>query len=151
MATANNLFAGEHSKESLDSLDNKTLLEICKYTEDKAEELNKQLGILKYIILKRMITDNASMMQHGRLRCKIKYQPPKYENHKLHPLFEILDPDLLKDAYTPAHEELIQVAEKWDGRKLRALLKHGEAVAEIINNAKLPSAPSDIEIEVIEK
>ena len=36
----------------------------------------------------------------------------------IQPVKELLPPDVVAEAYTPAHEETIQVVDKWDERKL---------------------------------
>ena len=64
-----------------------------------------------------------------------------YDNGKLAALRELLPPEEIARAYTPAHEETRQVPESWDARVFRSWGKYGKDVAAIIERATIPGAP----------
>ena len=61
----------------------------------------------------------------------------EWDKSKLSQLREMFSPDELKDIYTPEHEEVVTIPEKWNMAKGRRLLKYGSEVSSIIDSARI--------------
>jgi len=64
-----------------------------------------------------------------------------YDASILARLREITDPTDLEDCYTPEHDEVRRVPERWDMARGRRLLKHSADHAAIIEDAKIFGSP----------
>jgi len=64
-----------------------------------------------------------------------------YDTSILAGLREITDPADLDDIYTPEHDEVRRMPEKWDMSRGRRLIKHSAAHAGIIEDAKIYGRP----------
>ena len=76
---------------------------------------------------------------HPTLSVKLESRHTGYDLSRIQALKELLPPDVIAEAYVPAHEETITVLDKWDARKLLGWPKRfGKKVAEVLEQAELP-------------
>lgn len=116
--------------------------------------IRRRITYLKYYLLKQMEDNGASILRHGNLQAKLKYNSTQYNPSKLHALREVLDETVLQGIYTAPISEWvwIETPEKWDGRGLRGLDKYGKQVQEILTDAKLPNPAIDVIVsKVVDK
>jgi len=135
---------------NIDYADDLTVLEYYLSQVEVCTKARYTVQYLEYYILKRMESRDASIARVGGIEAKIKYKPTQYNTSILYRLKEVLESSVVSDVYTPEHQETITVPEKWDGRKIRGLLKYGKAVQEIIDLATFPKQPSGIEVQRID-
>ena len=94
----------------------------------------------EYQIIAALDAQGATVMDHPRYHVEVS-RKTEWAKDKLYMLAEFVPPDALAKAFTPAHEETITVAEKWDVRKVLPLAKYGECAKAIIESARIEGAP----------
>ena len=116
----------------------KSTMLVDRYLElsDEIATLHGQRHRLEMEILARMEADGATEFVTERAVAKVE-SDWSYDPSRLHRLRELLAPEVLEEGYTPAHEETVQVPERWDGRKMRYWTKYGADVAAILDAARV--------------
>lgn len=117
----------------------KTDAELIQYLADNREYLQTLrdiIGITEMEITGRLENRNATVMRGENKEVEISSKVD-WDKSKLSQLREMFSPDELKDIYTPEHEEVVTVPEKWNMAKGRRLLKYGSEVSSIIDSARI--------------
>ena len=117
----------------------KTDAELIQYLADNREYLQTLrdiIGITEMEITSRLENRNATIMRGENKTVEISSKVD-WDKSKLSQLREMFSPDELKDIYTPEHEEVVTVPEKWNMAKGRRLLKYGSEVSSIIDSARI--------------
>ena len=117
----------------------KTDAELIQYLADNREYLQTLrdiIGITEMEITSRLENRNATIMRGEKKTVEISSKVD-WDKSKLSQLREMFSPDELKDIYTPEHEEVVTVPEKWNMAKGRRLLKYGSEVSSIIDSARI--------------
>ena len=143
----------ESTLDILTEMEDSAIIEYIYNLNTNIADKQKQSQQAQYILFKRMEANNASIIRHGNLEAKLKFKPVQYDKSILFGLQEVLDPTVFATVYTAPYEypEIIKVPENWDGRVIRGLGKFGKPVQDILERAKLPNPPVDIEISEVEK
>jgi len=106
-----------------------------------AEEAALAVGRLEQELLRRMRDNSATSIPSEAFVCEVSVRTD-YDQSRLTPLLEILNPTDLDVAYAPAHEESRMVGAKWDVRKVIALARrYGIEAQTIVEESKVPGAP----------
>ena len=117
----------------------KTDAELIEYLADNREYLQTLrdiIGITEMEITGRLENRNATIMRGENKTVEISSKT-EWDKSKLSQLREMFSPDELKDIYTPEHEEVVTVPEKWNMAKGKRLLKYGSEVSSIIDSARI--------------
>ena len=117
----------------------KTDAELIQYLADNREYLQTLrdiIGITEMEITSRLENRNATIMRGENKTVEISSKT-EWDKSKLSQLREMFSPDELKDIYTPEHEEVVTIPEKWNMAKGRRLLKYGSEVSSIIDSARI--------------
>ena len=86
---------------------------------------------------KRMRERGATAIPHESLDVRLDAGTPSLDPSIIMMAHEFLPPEIIDEAYTPAHEETVRVADRWDGRKVATWSKYGTEVAAIVKRAKV--------------
>ena len=103
-------------------------------------DLDNEIRKLEYEITREMETIGARELPHKLYDVQLKLSRTQFDSISLKPLLENeLIADELHDskAYVPAHEEIKQIPEKWDGTQLKKFTKYGGEIAETIGKATM--------------
>lgn len=104
---------------------------------------------MRFVLQQRLEARGATELPHPGLVVKLEYPSPSYDVGKLAALREHLPEELLIEskAWTPEHLETNLVPERYDARVFRTFgKKYGDAVAQIIESAKLPGGPARLRV-----
>ncbi len=126
--------------EKLEGMDTNRLVEDWDdYTKNIAS-MREMLAMIEMEITKRMRADSATAVAHDDFTVELA-GTPKYDESKLYAVLEYIpQADLVKaGAYTPAHEETVQVPEKFNATKLKPFGKFGSDIRDIIQGARWES------------
>jgi len=117
------------------------LIDQIKDVEDKLKNLGEAHYLLYRQIIEEMEKDGATI---ARSETHVAKLTPKvtYDHTVLAKLREITHPEDLDGVYTPEHEEVRKVPEKWNMTKGRKLLKLGNEHQAIIDDAKIFGNPT---------
>jgi len=117
------------------------LIDQIKDVEDKLQNLGEAHYLLYRQIIEEMEKDGATIARSENHVAKLT---PKvsYDSTILAKLREITDPEDLDGVYTPEHEEVRKVPEKWNMTKGRTLVKFGNEHSAIIEDAKIFGNPT---------
>ena len=97
-------------------------------------------GRLEQEMLQRMEARGATAIPSDEYVCELVVRNT-YDQARFRPFLEILSERELQGVFTPAHEETVEVVDKWNTQKLVALAKrYGAEALRIIEQAKLPGA-----------
>ena len=130
-----------------DNMEDTDLVEMVWAAMLAEREWREKRSRLEMELTHRMESRGAKEIFHAALTCVLETPSPAYDTSKLRLLAELLGPDVLKTVCVPEHEDLVTIAEKWDGRVLRTLgRKYGNDVSEIIEGAKVPGGPARLKI-----
>lgn len=128
--------------ESGVSLTDHELAEAVVNTKETIARLRRALVVLESTIQQRIEATGGRELMDDQYRMALEPGTPSYDYGLLRALLEagIPQPDLDK-AFAPAHDETVQVADRWNGTQLNSLEKRfGGHVAEIIQRARIPGA-----------
>jgi hypothetical protein len=92
---------------------------------------------MEYEIITRMQEDGATMLDHPMQDVELKVDTI-YDRDKLHPLRELVPPEIVAKGFFPEHEETVTVKERWDMRRILTWRKYGKAAKDIIEAASRP-------------
>ena len=129
-------------REKIEGMDMARLVEDwADYTKTIAS-MREMLAMIEMEITKRMRADGATAVAHDDFTVELA-GTPKYDESKLYAVLEYIPrADLIEaGAYTPAHEETVQVPEKFNATKLKPFGKFGADIREVIEDARWISNP----------
>lgn len=106
------------------------------------EHLDQDIYACDQELLRRMRERGATELPLDGATVRLVRASPTYDLGLLTALKETLTAEWLNKVWTPAHEEMIQVAEKWNGTQLRSAEKLGGEVAAVIQQARIPGRES---------
>lgn len=109
--------------------------------QERIVSIRENLQRTERMIIERMEAEGATVLDIPGHDVTLK-RTTQYDRTMLYPLAELVPPEALAKAFTPAHEETVHFPDKWDMRKVLALAKYGDAVKALINRASFPGAPS---------
>jgi len=89
---------------------------------------------------RRMLERRATAIDHPTIECKLEHKPT-YDYGLLVALKEEVSDEILFTGYTPAHEEIITVPEKWDMRVVKTWRKYGSNIGAILDMAIIFGQP----------
>ena len=113
------------------------LLETYAETVKWLQETKDYLGRLEQEIWRRMEERQATAIPDRTWTCEAKTRNT-YPAMSLAPLKEVFDTTDLADCYTPAHQEVVDVPEKWDVRQVVPLARrYGAQALAIVERAKV--------------
>jgi len=136
----------EELKKRLEYLNDEELIVEFVRVMEEFKQVRDHLDYLRMILTQRMEATGATVMR-GTLHNIIGTIRSDYDYSILAKLREYLDPDELEGMYTPAHDEMIQVEEKWNMTQTKKLLKLGDPYSGIINDAKMTVGRMTIKAE----
>lgn len=118
-------------------VDTDILLNIWEDRNAQIDILMREKGHVEMEISRRMHDDDATVLRHDQLECKLG--TASYDPGRLKALAELVPPAEFARAYTAAHTETktVDVAEKFDMRIITAWGKLGKRVATAIKDAEL--------------
>ena len=115
------------------------------------DSTRRDLGRIEMVLTQRMNDAEANQVPATDYVIERKVTR-SYDVNRLAVLREILDPQILSEGYTPAHEETVYVDEKYDGRKLNSWEKNfGGQVRTIIEGARVETPARTLKITPREK
>lgn len=130
-----------------DQMDNIELATFIYIKQQRAAETREEADRASQALLRRMEAVGARAVDHPGLEVALVQPSPKFDVSILATLGELLEPETIAKARTPAHEITTTVPEAWDGRVLQHWPKrYGAAVAAIIEEAKMPGGPPRLKI-----
>ena len=135
----------EH-QERLINMNDEELIEEFAHVAAVSDEFRVQIGFMRMLITQRMENNNATVMR-GSEHNVVGTTKTEYDYSILASLREYLDPEELKGMYTPEHDEVVRVPEKWNMTRAKKLLKLGAPYSEIINDAKMTVGRMSIKLE----
>ena len=119
-----------------ENLNDEDLVEEFARVVQEFEQIRDQLGIIRMLLTQRMEGTGATVMR-GTLHNVVGTVKSDYDYSILARLREFLDPDELEGMYTPEHDEVTRVGEKWNMTQTKKLLKLGEPFSTIIEDARV--------------
>lgn len=120
-----------------------TLDEVVAELVDIRERL-KAMQEAEYLLSRQIVEameDDGSERMRTEAGIVTVTKAVSYDASILARLREITDPADLEGIYTPEHDEVRRVPEKWDMARGRRLLKHSADHAAIIEDAKIYGSP----------
>ena len=120
-----------------------TLDEVVAELVDIRERL-KAMQEAEYLLSRQIIEameDDGSERMRTEAGIVTISKSVSYDTSILAKLREITDPTDLEDCYTPEHDEVRRVPEKWDMARGRKLIRHSGDHAAIIEDAKIFGSP----------
>ena len=128
------------SRWMIDGSDESLLLAYSDLTVSIAAQQNIA-GHYEQELLRRMAERGATSIPSTEFVCEVK-QTDTYSQPGFTPLREILSGMDLDTCFVPAHTERIQVADKWNTVKVKALARrYGDEALAIVERARIPGAP----------
>ena len=115
---------------------------------DAAEREQREMKLrVEWEIQRRMEERGARELPHPDLICALVPGKTEYDNSRLAKLREMLPPEVTALGFTPEHAETKTLPDKWDGRVVAGWgRKYGDDVAEVIEQAKVPSQRAKLRI-----
>ncbi len=100
------------------------------------EQLQKRQNEIQMALYDQMVRDNATMIPHPTYTVELK-QTLAYDPSKLAALHELVDPAELESsgAFIPAHQDTVDVPEKWNMTKVKPFTKYGGEVKATIEGS----------------
>ena len=129
--------AAKDRTSDLEKIDNEALVHTWVGLDMVIRTSADKRGRIEHELTRRLEADDATVLAHPTHTVAITPGKPTWDYSRLAALRELLPESEIAKAYTPAHEQLISVPERWDGTKLRTLRKFGREVAEAIDRARL--------------
>ena len=123
-----------------DALPDKALLVMYDQQRETVKNYEQVVGHLEQEILRRMESRAATAIPSEEFVCEavIRYQ---YDQPSFGPLKELFNESDLGTCFIPAHQETVEVLDKWTTQKVLALAKrYGQEAIEIVEKARLPAA-----------
>jgi len=138
----------DERKEFIDNLKTDRLIDFGMERQEQAKDVYDDASYAKFILLKRMLADGASILPHPDIECKGKKENTSWDYGKLALVRELLHPnDIENGFYTPEHEETIVIPEKYDMRIGRGYLKYGGEIKERLEAATIEGKIKEVTLK----
>ncbi len=125
--------------EDLTRHNDEDLASLIVVLEEGVGEIQRQVHNAKQEMMRRLRDRGATEFPHPDITCKIAQASPTYDLSRLAFLKELLPPEIIEETFTAAHEEIIQVPDKWDMRKTKGWGKrYGDDVQDVLDSARIP-------------
>lgn len=106
------------------------------------EQLQAKNGRIEQELMRRMSERQARSIPSEEFICELTVKDT-YDQTSYGPLKEIFNEVDLETCYTPAHEETVQVPDRWQTVRVKALARrYGAEAQEVVDRARIPGAPS---------
>jgi hypothetical protein len=116
-------------------LEDATLIDAWRANVKATEEQARERHIMEAELMRRMQERGATEIVTEEATCVIDFGV-EVDYNKLKPLLELESEERLKDCYFPAHKATVEVPEKWNMTKTKALGKVGGETARHIGEAQ---------------
>jgi hypothetical protein len=117
------------------------LADDIKHWDDVIATLQRERGEKEMELTRRLQERGATRLDHPTLEVQLVTPSPTYDWNTLRRLAAVVPPEELAKGFTPAHQEVVMIPDKWNLTKIKPLIKYGNAVVEIINAAMIPGTP----------
>lgn len=108
---------------------------------DQKESIASELGRIEQEMHRRMNERQATAIHSEEFICG-KETKDSYSQPAFTPLKEIFYTEDLESCLIWAHEETVQVPDRWETTKVKALAKrYGKEALDIVERARIPGAP----------
>jgi hypothetical protein len=126
--------------EKLEGMDMDRLVDDWDDYTNTLASMREMLAMIEMEITKRMRADDATAVPHDDFTVELAGKA-EYDYSKLYTVLEYIPrADLIKaGAYTPAHEETVDVPDKFNATKLKPFGKFGADIRDIIQGARWES------------
>ncbi|KKN78130.1 hypothetical protein LCGC14_0353570 [marine sediment metagenome] len=103
--------------------------------------MQKRQNEIQMILYDQMVRDDATMIPHPTYTVELK-KTLAYDPSKLNALRELVDPAELESsgAFIPAHQDTVDVPDKWNMTKVKPFSKYGGDVKATIEDSAYVSA-----------
>lgn len=116
---------------------NEELVNAWATIQEAQEELAKNKYEIELEITRRMTMDGATVLDHPTHDVTLT-TTLQYDRNNLHPLRELVPPDVVAKGYTPEHEVMRTVPESWNMTKVKTWKRYGTDARRIIEEAAFP-------------
>ena len=100
--------------------------------------LGEQRQRIQQELERRMLEREATEILHPSIECRLEKGTPTWDYGKLAKLRELLPPEVIDTAWSAAHQETVDVPEKWNMVKAKTFAKYGGEIADVIAKATIP-------------
>lgn len=123
-----------------DYSDEALLNRYANYLESK-EFITSELGHIEQEMLRRMTERKATAISSNMYDCLLEVKD-MFSQPAFSPLKEIFQEADLVKCFTPAHEETVQIPDKWLTQQVKAAARrYGAEALDIVARARIPGAP----------
>ena len=122
--------------EEISAMNDEELVATYTLKKSELEGLKTEFGYIEMLITQRLEERGASVMRGEKFNIE-STQKIEYDKNVLAFLREHFSADELSFCYTPEHQKTVNVEESWNMTKTKALAKHGDEIAGIINDARM--------------
>ena len=121
----------------LEALTEMALLDTLAQQMDMAAWVARQIDVTKMEVERRMRDKGATMLAHPSFTEIALKSRAEYDQRCFDILEGLLTPEQLAKVRVPAHEEVVQVAARWNTTSVKALAKLGGEVKAVIEGARI--------------
>ncbi len=111
------------------------------YCQAVRQQLAEEQHAIEVTLRQRMMDDMATVLADGEYEATLKYPAPGQDYGLLKPVLELVPEDVRAKGFTAAHEEVVQVGDRWDMRQVGTWGKYGAEAAAILEAAKIAGDP----------
>ena len=132
-------------QQKLEGMESRMLIDFGCTIQDEIDIKQKTYKIVKMILHKRMVKDNATAIHHPNIECKGKFSATTYLPHQLTRLKEhFSEEELIEQGFTPSEKRMVDFDEKWDMRKINGMKSFGDKTKAIIESATVKGDMVDV-------
>jgi hypothetical protein len=118
-------------------MDTEALVEAYAITTDALVVTRETQLAMEYEIISRMQDDGATILDHPSYNVTLAVKT-EYIREELHPLRELVSPEIVAKGFNAEHEETVMIQERWDMRQVLTWRKYGQKAKDIIEAASRP-------------
>ena len=123
------------------SLSDHTLAEAIVAAQEALADLQRSIDEMRADVQRRITDAGGTMLDNDQFLIELKPGPVSLDVGIIIAVKEQLSAENLAKCYTPAHQETIDVPEKWSLVQLNALARRYGVVARIVERARVPGRP----------
>ena len=126
-----NIETGEH----FEAMTDEALVDYLNIQQVAGEMAQNHIGHINMELMRRAAERGATTI-YGKGQNFVVTQPNEYDRTKLPPLLELLDPEAKGKCFIPAHQETVDVPDKWDMTQVKKYAKaRGNEALDIVERA----------------